>query len=139
MLNGSPGYINILDALNGWQLVSELWQATGLPAASSFKHVSPAGAAIGVPLNEAEAKACMVADLPLNPKVPSLAAAYARARGLYFFISISSLILLNVIVSVLFFLPKWSFTSFNLQLLSFKCFLAYFLFFFFSVCIIAVY
>ncbi|VDD89860.1 unnamed protein product [Enterobius vermicularis] len=81
VLNGSPGYINILDALNGWQLVSELWQATGLPAASSFKHVSPAGAAIGVPLNEAEAKACMVADLPLNPKVPSLAAAYARARG----------------------------------------------------------
>uniref|UniRef100_A0A0N5AXZ8 Phosphoribosylaminoimidazolecarboxamide formyltransferase n=1 Tax=Syphacia muris TaxID=451379 RepID=A0A0N5AXZ8_9BILA len=81
VLNGSPGYINILDALNGWQLVSELRQATGIPAATSFKHVSPAGAAIGLPLNDTEAKAYMVADLPLNPKIPSLAAAYARARG----------------------------------------------------------
>ncbi|KAK6747259.1 hypothetical protein RB195_000458 [Necator americanus] len=81
VLNGAPGYINILDALNGWQLVKELTDATGLPAAASFKHVSPAGAAIGLPLNDAEAQSCMVADLPLDLKKPSLAAAYARARG----------------------------------------------------------
>ncbi|CAJ0587634.1 unnamed protein product, partial [Mesorhabditis spiculigera] len=80
VLNGSPGYINILDALNGWQLVKELSQSTGHPAAASFKHVSPAGAAIGVPLNDAESQACMVADLGLDGKKPSLAAAYARAR-----------------------------------------------------------
>ncbi|EPB69951.1 AICARFT/IMPCHase bienzyme [Ancylostoma ceylanicum] len=82
VLNGAPGYINILDALNGWQLVKELTDATGLPAAASFKHVSPAGAAIGLPLNDAEAQSCMVSDLPLDPKKPSLAAAYARARAL---------------------------------------------------------
>ncbi|XGW29535.1 hypothetical protein V3C99_008957, partial [Haemonchus contortus] len=81
VLNGAPGYINILDALNGWQLVKELSEATGLPAAASFKHVSPAGAAIGLPLNESEAQSCMVADLPLDTRKPSLAAAYARARG----------------------------------------------------------
>ncbi|PIO75403.1 hypothetical protein TELCIR_02557 [Teladorsagia circumcincta] len=81
VLNGAPGYINILDALNGWQLVQELSEATGLPAAASFKHVSPAGAAIGLPLNESEAQSCMVADLPLDTRKPSLAAAYARARG----------------------------------------------------------
>ncbi|CAB3409821.1 unnamed protein product [Caenorhabditis bovis] len=81
VLNGSPGYINILDGLNGWQLVKELSDATNMPAAASFKHVSPAGAAIGVPLNTVEAACCMVADLPLDPKKPSLAAAYARARG----------------------------------------------------------
>ncbi|CAD6193530.1 unnamed protein product [Caenorhabditis auriculariae] len=81
VLNGSPGYINILDGLNGWQLVKELSEATGLPAAASFKHVSPAGAAVGVPLNEAEAASCMVSDLPLDHRKPSLAAAYARARG----------------------------------------------------------
>ena len=81
VLNGSPGYINILDALNGWQLVKELSTATQLPAAASFKHVSPAGAAVGVPLNEPESHSCMVADLPLDTKKPSLAAAYARARG----------------------------------------------------------
>ncbi|KHN83578.1 Bifunctional purine biosynthesis protein PURH [Toxocara canis] len=80
VLNGAPGYINILDALNAWQLVSELKEATGLPAASSFKHVSPAGAAVGIPLNASEAASCMVSDLPLNSKQPSLAAAYARAR-----------------------------------------------------------
>ncbi|TKR82595.1 hypothetical protein L596_016292 [Steinernema carpocapsae] len=81
VLNGSPGYINVLDALNAWQLVKELKQATGLPAATSFKHVSPAGAAVGKPLNDAEARCCMVADLPLDKVKPSLAAAYARARG----------------------------------------------------------
>lgn len=81
MLNGAPGYINVLDALNAWQLVKELKEATGLPAAASFKHVSPAGAAIGVPLDDAEMKACMVDDLSLDRKKPSLAAAYARARG----------------------------------------------------------
>ena len=78
VLNGKPGYINFLDAFNGWQLVRELKQATGLPAATSFKHVSPAGAAVGIPLTETEAKIYWVDDLgELTP----LAAAYARARG----------------------------------------------------------
>ena len=76
--NGRPGYINLLDAFNGWQLVRELKKATGLPAATSFKHVSPAGAAIGLPLTEVEAKIYWVKDLgELTP----LASAYARARG----------------------------------------------------------
>ncbi|MFA9466242.1 MAG: phosphoribosylaminoimidazolecarboxamide formyltransferase [Velocimicrobium sp.] len=78
VLNGKPGYINFLDAFNGWQLVSELKRATGLPAATSFKHVSPAGAAVGLPLSEVEKKIYWVDDLPdLSP----LANAYARARG----------------------------------------------------------
>lgn len=78
VLNGKPGYINFLDAFNGWQLVKELKKATGLPAATSFKHVSPAGAAVGLPLSEIEAKIYWVDDLgELSP----LAAAYARARG----------------------------------------------------------
>ena len=78
VLSGRPGYINFLDAFNGWQLVKELKEATGLPAATSFKHVSPAGAAVGLPLNEVEAKIYWVDDLgELSP----LAAAYARARG----------------------------------------------------------
>ena len=78
VLNGRPGYINFLDAFNGWQLVSELKKATGLPAATSFKHVSPAGAAVGLPLDETLAKISWVDDLgELSP----LASAYARARG----------------------------------------------------------
>ena len=78
VLNGRPGYINLLDALNGWQLVSELKKATGLPAATSFKHVSPAGAAVGTPLTDIEKKIYWVEDLgELSP----LASAYARARG----------------------------------------------------------
>lgn len=78
ILNGRPGYINLLDALNGWQLVKELKQATGMAAATSFKHVSPAGAAVGVPLSEVERKIYWVDDLgPLS----ELASAYARARG----------------------------------------------------------
>ncbi len=78
VLNGKPGYINFLDAFNGWQLVKELKKATGLPAATSFKHVSPAGAAVGLPLTETEAKIYWVDDLgELSP----LACAYARARG----------------------------------------------------------
>lgn len=77
VLNGSPGYINLLDALNGWQLVRELKAALGLPAATSFKHVSPAGAAVGVPLSDVLKKAYFVEDLDLSP----LAVAYARARG----------------------------------------------------------
>ena len=78
VLNGRPGYINLLDALNGWQLVSELKAATGLPAATSFKHVSPAGAAIGRPLSDTMKKIYFVDDLgDLSP----LACAYARARG----------------------------------------------------------
>ena len=78
VLNGKPGYINFLDALNGWQLVKELKEATGLPAATSFKHVSPAGAAVGLPLPETLAKIYWVDDLgELSP----LACAYARARG----------------------------------------------------------
>ncbi len=78
VVNGRPGYINLLDALNGWQLVKELKEATGLPAATSFKHVSPAGAAVGLPLSETEAKIYWVDDLgELSP----LACAYSRARG----------------------------------------------------------
>ena len=78
VLNGRPGYINFLDAFNGWQLVSELKKATGLPAATSFKHVSPAGAAVGLPLDETLAQISWVDDLgELSP----LASAYARARG----------------------------------------------------------
>lgn len=78
VINGRPGYINFLDAFNGWQLVKELKEATGLPAATSFKHVSPAGAAVGLPLNETLAKIYWVDDLgELSP----LACAYARARG----------------------------------------------------------
>ena len=78
VLNGKPGYINFLDAFNGWQLVSELKKATGLPAATSFKHVSPAGAAVGLPLSDTLAKIYWVDDLgELSP----LACAYARARG----------------------------------------------------------
>ena len=78
VLNGKPGYINFLDAFNGWQLVKELKKATGLPAATSFKHVSPAGAAVGLPLTEVEKQIYWVADLgELTP----LASAYARARG----------------------------------------------------------
>lgn len=78
VLNGKPGYINFLDAFNGWQLVKELKAATGLPAATSFKHVSPAGAAVGLPLDNTLAKIYWVEDLGvLSP----LACAYARARG----------------------------------------------------------
>ena len=77
VLNGKPGYINFLDALNSWQLVRELKEATGLPAAASFKHVSPAGAAIGLPLGPVDAKMFFVDGKTLSP----LACAYARARG----------------------------------------------------------
>ena len=77
VLNGKPGYINFLDALNSWQLVKELKEATGLPAAASFKHVSPAGAALGLPLDDALRKMYFVGDKELSP----LACAYARARG----------------------------------------------------------
>lgn len=79
VLNGSPGFINLCDALNGWQLVRELDQTLDLPAATSFKHVSPAGAAVGVPLSADQAKLCMVEDM--MPKLSALAVAYARARG----------------------------------------------------------
>lgn len=77
VLNGRPGYINFLDALNGWQLVSELKAACGLPAAASFKHVSPAGAALGLPLEDTLRHIYFTPDTPLSP----LACAYARARG----------------------------------------------------------
>ena len=79
VLNGRPGYINFLDALNSWQLVRELKEATGLPAAASFKHVSPAGAAVGLPLDDTLAHIYFVDDvkIPLTP----IACAYARARG----------------------------------------------------------
>ena len=80
ILNGRPGYINFLDALNSWQLVKELKQATGLVAVTSFKHVSPTSAAVGIPLPEALKKACFVDDLPELDASP-LACAYARARG----------------------------------------------------------
>uniref|UniRef100_A0A8D0P4K8 Bifunctional purine biosynthesis protein ATIC n=1 Tax=Sus scrofa TaxID=9823 RepID=A0A8D0P4K8_PIG len=79
VLNGAPGFINLCDALNAWQLVKELKEALGIAAAASFKHVSPAGAAVGIPLSEDEAKVCMVHDLykTLTP----VSTAYARARG----------------------------------------------------------
>ena len=80
ILNGQPGYINFLDALNAWQLVKELKQSLGLPAATSFKHVSPAGAAVGLPLSETDLVACAVDDLDgINDSL--IACAYARARG----------------------------------------------------------
>ncbi len=79
VLNGKPGYINFLDAFNGWQLVKELKKATGLPAATSFKHVSPAGAAVGLPLTEVEKKIYWVDDMDIE--FTPLANAYARARG----------------------------------------------------------
>nr|XP_040225836.2 bifunctional purine biosynthesis protein ATIC isoform X1 [Anopheles coluzzii] len=79
VVNASPGFINLCDALNGWQLVRELKRALGLPAATSFKHVSPAGAAVGVPLSLEQAKLCMVDDM-MDSLTP-MATAYARARG----------------------------------------------------------
>lgn len=79
VLSGKPGYINFLDAFNGWQLVSELKTATGLPAATSFKHVSPAGAAVGLPLSEVERKIYWVDDMDIE--FTPLANAYIRARG----------------------------------------------------------
>ncbi len=77
VLNGKPGYINFLDAFNGWQLVKELKEATGLPAAASFKHVSPAGAAVGLPLSDTLKKIYFVEGMELSP----IACAYVRARG----------------------------------------------------------
>jgi phosphoribosylaminoimidazolecarboxamide formyltransferase/IMP cyclohydrolase/phosphoribosylaminoimidazolecarboxamide formyltransferase len=77
VLSGAPGYINLCDALNAWQLVKELKASLGLPAAASFKHVSPAGAALGLPMADDLKRACFVEDMELTP----LAAAYARARG----------------------------------------------------------
>uniref|UniRef100_A0A8C4TY65 Bifunctional purine biosynthesis protein ATIC n=1 Tax=Falco tinnunculus TaxID=100819 RepID=A0A8C4TY65_FALTI len=79
VVNGSPGFINLCDALNAWQLVKELKQALGIPAAASFKHVSPAGAAVGIPLSEEEAQVCMVHDF--HKTLTPLASAYARSRG----------------------------------------------------------
>ena len=80
ILSGRPGYINFLDALNAWQLVSELKEALGLPCAASFKHVSPTSAALGLPLPETLKKACFVNDIEGLDDSP-LACAYARARG----------------------------------------------------------
>ena len=78
VINGAAGYINLLDAFNSWQLVKELKQATGLPSAASFKHVSPAGAAVAQPLSDVDRKVCMVPDgLELSP----IAQAYVRARS----------------------------------------------------------
>ena len=79
VVNGSPGFINLCDALNAWQLVRELKQALGLPAATSFKHVSPAGAAVGVPLSKEQLRLCQVEDIA--SELTPLATAYARARG----------------------------------------------------------
>jgi phosphoribosylaminoimidazolecarboxamide formyltransferase/IMP cyclohydrolase len=95
-LNHAPGYINLLDALNAWQLVKELRQATHLPAAASFKHVSPSGAALGLPLSESLAEACFVQGLELSP----LAAAYARARGVDRMSSFGDFVALSDIVDV---------------------------------------
>ena len=80
ILNGRPGYINFLDAFNSWQLVKELSEALGMPAATSFKHVSPTSAAVGVPMSETLKKACFVDDIEGLDESP-IATAYARARG----------------------------------------------------------
>ena len=80
ILSGRPGYINFLDAFNSWQLVKELKEALGLPAVTSFKHVSPTSAAVGLPLSAKLKKACFVDDIPELDASP-LACAYARARG----------------------------------------------------------
>lgn len=96
VLGGSPGYINLLDAVNAWQLVRELRLATGLPAAASFKHVSPSGAAVAVPLPDALRKACFVEDLELSP----LACAYARARGADRLCSFGDFVALSDVVDV---------------------------------------
>ena len=78
ILNGRPGFINFLDALNSWQLVKELKEATGMPSAASFKHVSPAGAAVGLPLSDVDRKIYFVED---GEKLTPMACAYIRARG----------------------------------------------------------
>ena len=96
IINGSPGYINLLDALNSWQLVRELKATLGLPAAASFKHVSPAGAAVATPLTDALQKAYFVDDLDLSP----LATAYARARGADRLSSFGDFIALSDVVDV---------------------------------------
>lgn len=98
-LNGSPGYINLLDALNAWPLVKELKNALGYPAAASFKHVSPAGAAIGVPLNEKEKKVYMVDDIA-GIDDSGLAQAYARARGADRMSSFGDIIALSDVVDL---------------------------------------
>lgn len=98
-LNGSPGYINLLDSLNAWPLVKELKRALGYPAAASFKHVSPAGAAIGVPLNEKEKKVYMVDDID-GIGESGLAQAYARARGADRMSSFGDVIALSDVVDV---------------------------------------
>ncbi|EYE94905.1 phosphoribosylaminoimidazolecarboxamide formyltransferase/IMP cyclohydrolase [Aspergillus ruber CBS 135680] len=97
--NGSPGYVNLLDALNAWGLVKELKQALGLPAAASFKHVSPAGASVGVPLNEKERKVYMVDDIA-GIESSGLAQAYARARGADRMSSFGDILALSDVVDV---------------------------------------
>ncbi|KAJ5812143.1 hypothetical protein N7474_008444 [Penicillium riverlandense] len=99
VLNGAPGYVNLLDALNAWPLVKELKQALGFPAAASFKHVSPAGAAIGVPLNEKERKVYMVDDIS-GLETSGLAQAYARARGADRMSSFGDILALSDVVDV---------------------------------------
>lgn len=99
VLSGSPGYINLLDSLNAWPLVRELKQSLGLPAAASFKHVSPAGAAIGTPLNETERKVYMVDDIQ-GIENSALAQAYARARGADRMSSFGDIIALSDVVDV---------------------------------------
>lgn len=99
VLSGSPGYINLLDSLNAWPLVRELKQSLGLPAAASFKHVSPAGAAIGTPLNETERKVYMVDDIQ-GIETSALAQAYARARGADRMSSFGDIIALSDVVDI---------------------------------------
>ena len=105
VLNGSPGYINLMDSLNAWPLVRELKEALGFPAAASFKHVSPAGAAIGVPMSEKEQEVCMVADIP-GLGDSGLAMAYARARGADRMSSFGDIIALSDEVDVCTYFPR---------------------------------
>ena len=105
VLNGKPGYINFLDAFNGWQLVRELKKATGLPAATSFKHVSPAGAAVSVPAAAVVAAAVVSVELPpphaVNESIIAAAIAPAKIRFALFFISSSPFLLYS---------PRWTIT-----------------------------
>ena len=110
VLNGKPGYINFFDAFNGWQLVSELKKATGLPAATSFKHVSPAGAAVGLPLDETLAKIYWVDDLgELSPLACAYASLHTSFLDHLYFGLLNIFKLYNFYIRILFFVILFTF------------------------------